>query len=412
MQKIKPYTQPSRKVFVATFEGRDGKRVTRSLGTDDELTAWCVANELRHLSWRNVEPGDKLALAFSPMAYRAWFGVDQPPGEEGNVDALKAQIASLSSELEKMTKRCAQLEDFKERYQSLSRGIEGARIEASRNSPTLAEVKKAYEKEVSTLARKGSANVTWFKRFSEFIGANVKVADIKPAKIIEFLRWDASEHKEPTRYARTRGTVSHFYSWCAIHHAIPSPMDQIPGQRQKAAKDIHWHSLEEAEEVLAGIDPYWRALVGCMAFAGLSAGEIRGLRRRDVTEIKGIKHLRVAATEDRDLKTHNRARTIGISPRLLPLLDARLKDIKGEDDPIFPPTVGVAKIWTPDGLTTHLGKHLPKGMDARSLRRTFGSLLIRSGKSAEEVAAAMGNTAAMVQKHYARIIGSEVDIDF
>ena len=73
MQRIKPYTPPNRNVFVATFEGRDGKRVTRSLGTDDELTALCVANELRHISWRNLEPGDKLALAFSPIAYRAWF---------------------------------------------------------------------------------------------------------------------------------------------------------------------------------------------------------------------------------------------------------------------------------------------------------------------------------------------------
>jgi len=412
MQRIKPYTPPNRNVFVATFEGRDGKRVTRSLGTDDELTALCVANELRHISWRNLEPSDKIALAFSPMAYRAWFGVDQPPGEKNNVDALKAQVASLTAELEKMTRRCAELEEFKELYQSLSRSIEGARIEASRKSPTLDAVQAAYTKEVSTLARKGSANVTWFKRFKEFIGGGVKIADITPAKIIEFLRADAVEHKEPTRYARTRGTVSHFYSWCAIHYAIPSPMDQIPGQRQKAAKDIHWHSLEEIEAALASLDPYWAAVVACMAYAGISAGELRGLRRRDVVEIRGAKHLRITATEDRELKTHNRARTIGISPRLIPLLDARLKDIKGEDDPIFPPTVGAAKIWTPDGFTTHLGKHLPEGMDARSLRRTFGSLLIRSGKSAEEVAAAMGNTAAMVQKHYARIIGSEVDIDF
>jgi len=55
---------------------------------------------------------------------------------------------------------------------------------------------------------------------------------------------------------------------------------------------------------------------------------------------------------------------------------------------------------------------LPPGMTAKSLRRTSGSLLLRSGKSPSEVAATMGNTVAMVQEHYARIIGAEVEVDF
>ena len=55
---------------------------------------------------------------------------------------------------------------------------------------------------------------------------------------------------------------------------------------------------------------------------------------------------------------------------------------------------------------------LPKGMNAKSLRRTFGSLLLRAGKSTAEVAAAMGNTEEIVRRHYARLLGSEVDVDF
>jgi hypothetical protein len=39
-------------------------------------------------------------------------------------------------------------------------------------------------------------------------------------------------------------------------------------------------------------------------------------------------------------------------------------------------------------------------------------LLIRSGKTTEQVAAAMGNTPAVVREHYARILGCEVDVDF
>jgi len=55
---------------------------------------------------------------------------------------------------------------------------------------------------------------------------------------------------------------------------------------------------------------------------------------------------------------------------------------------------------------------LPRGMTAKSLRRTFGSLLLRSGKTTAEVAAAMGNTEDVVREHYARILGCEVDVDF
>ena len=54
----------------------------------------------------------------------------------------------------------------------------------------------------------------------------------------------------------------------------------------------------------------------------------------------------------------------------------------------------------------------PKDIDCLLLRRTFGSLLIRSGHSTAEVAAAMGNTERIVRKHYARLLGKEIDIDF
>ena len=46
------------------------------------------------------------------------------------------------------------------------------------------------------------------------------------------------------------------------------------------------------------------------------------------------------------------------------------------------------------------------------MRRTFGSLLIPSGKTEVEVAAAMGSTPAVVRSSYARILGAEVDVDF
>ena len=89
--------------------------------------------------------------------------------------------------------------------------------------------------------------------------------------------------------------------------------------------------------------------------------------------------------------------------------------------------IGSADRWIVSTLSTALRGHaggsdlkrrppapalLPVGMNAKSLRRTFGSLLIRSGKSSAQVAAAMGNTEDVVREHYARILGCEVDVDF
>jgi hypothetical protein len=86
-----------------------------------------------------------------------------------------------------------------------------------------------------------------------------------------------------------------------------------------------------------------------------------------------------------------------------------------------------SELWLEDSLSKALRGHaggkdkrkrpptpglLPKGMNAKSLRRTFGSLLFRSGKSTAEVAAAMGNTEQVVRENYARILGCEVDVDF
>jgi integrase len=51
-------------------------------------------------------------------------------------------------------------------------------------------------------------------------------------------------------------------------------------------------------------------------------------------------------------------------------------------------------------------------MNAATLRHTFGSLLLRSGKTYAQVAAAMGNSESTVREHYARLGGHEVDVDF
>lgn len=196
---------------------------------------------------------------------------------------------------------------------------------------------------------------------------------------------------------------------------------------------------------------YWRALVGMLGFAGLQLAELIWLRRSDL-QISGDRaKIWVTTVDDAEvpglshaLKTGHRRRHVDVHARLLlPLLKNHVKHLRAGAVHLFPLPSGVrvrkrdknpgaAERWLMQSLSTMLRGHvgstvktakgelqrkptpglLPAGMNAKSLRRTFGSLLLRSGKSTAEVAAAMGNTEEIVRQHYARILGCEVDVDF
>ncbi len=417
-QKIKAYTLPGRQVYCATWHDlKTKKRVTRSLGTRDQERAESICSHMMILSSSGADKDSGLALAVPEMAYELWFGEPRRDLSGGvSREEDRAKIEDLQREVVRLKEELEIERGYRERYNHLSQSVEGQRIEAAKKSPTLDGVRDAYYLEVKTLSRGGTLHRTWFKRFAAKIGGDRKISSIKPGEIHEYIVTDAAKNKgEAARGKKQRALISRFFSWCAVEHGIPNPMDQVATLRVKAEKDIQWHSLEEIEAVLAGEpDIYWRAMIAILAFAGLSAHELRGLELKDVVELKGRRFLRVTPSAERGLKTHKRRRNVAISTRLAAILDEHLATLGDGCVYLFPAIAHKTRteIWHADTLTRHLGEHLPEGMNALSLRRTFGSLLIRSGKSAEEVSAAMGNSAAMVSAHYGRILGGEVEIDF
>jgi len=416
-QSISPYQPAGRVGFVCTFFAPSGKRVTRGLGTKSRAQAKMICMELENLSESAPMPQDAQAAGLvSPTAWRIWFGEAAPeaPGMMGNtLEQLRTQVLGLNSALIEARLELETLRPYVQMYEDLSRSIEGQRAIAAKNSPTLGEVRADYERSVASLSRGGSLHKTFIRRFIEQLGEDRKLVSIKPGEIQAYIAEDAKKHpREAIRPKKVRALASKFFGWCAVNHSIPNPMDRVPSQRIQADKDIQWHSLEEIEAVIRTQNVYWKALIGTLAYAGLSAHELRGLESKDVIESSGRRFLRIAPTDERRLKTAKRRRNVEISKRLAVLIDAHIA-AQGESRYLFPSSQrSRGEMWTDDSLTHHLGQHLPDGMDALSLRRTFGSLLIRSGKTAEQVAAAMGNSAAIVTRHYGRILGGEVEIDF
>ena len=428
--KTQPFLSPGRHTYNAPVTDWQGKRSNKSLGTKDVSEARAICRELNDLAKSQLMPDDSALSLVSPIAYRLFYNEekfikldDSSAPVTGPIDRGIANV--MLAELVALRKQVKELQGFKDRYEALSNSIEGRRLKAEEVSPTMAAVAAAYALDVANLSRKGSLHKTWFKRFSVHVGTDCKISAITPGQIAEYIQLDAAKHPgETIRTKKTRALVSRFFHWAAINHGVPNPMDQVPAPRIQGTRDIAWHTIEEVEAVLGKLPTYWRGLVAVLAYAGLSAHELRGLRREDLHEtksqakakgkraVKGLRFLRVTPHDKRSLKTSKRQRNVAISKRLAPILDAHLAELSQDSEYLFPALTGSGPMWKADTLTDCIGTWLPKGMTCLSLRRTFGSLLIRSGRTAEEVSAAMGNSPAMVHAHYARILGGEVEIDF
>lgn len=284
------------------------------------------------------------------------------------------------------------------------------------------------------------------------------------------------ETRKAGRRRAARVNLGRFLNWAARNWGYPSPMLAVPSvtksQVLRERGDIHWHTLDEVEQAIEAIPQrlalrwdhktgafvqreagagaadvaYWRALVAMLGYAGLQLAELAWLRVSDLEFMQDRGKVWITTVEDPEdpaerhsIKTHHRRREVDLHPvHLLPRLKAHLAAGNAGKTYLFPlPPVrrrrirgvagGSSERWLVQGLSGALRGHpggkdkrkrpptagiLSGDMNAKSLRRTFGSLLLRSGRSAAEVAAIMGNTESVVREHYARILGSEVRVNF
>ena len=166
-------------------------------------------------------------------------------------------------------------------------------------------------------------------------------------------------------------------------------------------------AARESEERFA--PEYFEALIATLAFAGLNLSELCFLRVSDLhfSADRSRAQLWVTTVEDtetldrHELKNENRRRHVDVHPRLLlPLLSAHIDGGRAGRVFLFPMPVKrkrrnwsrTDERWRENTLSTWLRGHpggdgrkatpglLPKGMNAKSLRRTFGSWPVMPGQ--------------------------------
>ena len=428
------------KTWYLRYIDEGGKRVKVSLKTRDKKMADYRRSKVEDLFELNAPAEDPRHINVDDIVYGIVYGHQKPavladPKEDlAHYEGMAKDsddeyiVAMLITENLNLKKEVKRLQGIEARMAMMLQKKEFRDMQAYERIPTTEEVMEAFVKSVRDLNRAGINYINLMHKFFEFIDFphDKKINEITPAQITEYLEEDSHVGKNPNlRWNKKRTELSKFFNWAARRWEYTSQIDTVAPRSKPAINDVHWHEVTEIESIIEKQNHYWAAIIATMAYAGLSAHELRGAYIDDIIIIKGHKMLRVTTHEERGLKSHKRTRNINIhNTLLLPRLDAYLDMRQNNSKFLFPSDTSGSEHWQQNTFSVHLngrkccGKKrammgiLPSGMDALSLRRTFGSLLIRSGKTEVEVAAAMGNSPEIVRKHYARILGGEVDIDF
>jgi integrase len=201
----------------------------------------------------------------------------------------------------------------------------------------------------------------------------------------------------PRRYNNVRSCLVSFFRWARTTGLVPDGLTAPERTHTKvlSASAVTIYTPKQFRALLAVAPPEWRLGIAVGGLAGLRTEEIAGLRWEDIK--LGRKLIEVRAEI---CKTGKR--------RLVPIVPALAKAIRtsepGEYDMVVPRERidnAVKRIRKAGGLWIKNG-----------LRHSFGSYRTAAVKSVGQVALEMGNSEAMVRKHYLEIVDSRAARDW
>jgi len=468
---VTPVLRTGTQYYVATFRDASGKRVCRGLGTPDMGSAQQICGSLvtlRTFGFPTI--GDiPPTLPIHSTAKRLYFDLEESVASESiddqspMVQANQLVLTFAQSEQERLlpfflelfTLRVTQerkeadydelrraLRDREAELAQLRNSMLAKAAEAGKNMPSIPECLEMFREHMESKTCEANAKIVCAeaRRFTAGLKDRRTLSEVTPVDMSGYLDRMTALGRPDKRASRRDGIrrrLSRLMNWAGKHWHFENPLRYVDAvsksELDREKGEIHYHTKAEVESALKRLpDDYWHAIVASLGYAGLQLAELCWLRTEDVNLKAGT--IRVTSVSEADsrhlLKTSHRERIINMHPKLLlPRLQKFAKDGHCGEKYFFamPVAMRVApdrERWLIDSLSTKLLGHnggkrrkpspalLPKGMNAKSLRRTFGSLLLRSGKKETEVAASMGNTPDVVRQHYAKIRGEEVKVNF
>lgn len=247
------------------------------------------------------------------------------------------------------------------------------------DSPKLADGAKKYLAHLASRKVKETRIIAMdLANFSE--GRRSRMSDITPADVAEYLDGLAVG---PRRYNNVRSNLAGWFRWARAVGLVPdattAPERVVPRKTENAPVAIY--TPDEFGEILLLSDEFQLA-VAIGGLAGLRSEEIYGLRWEDLKP----EHIEVRADT---AKTGNR-RLVPIQPSLKTWIAAS----QPQDGNMVAPRL------TFSVLQKRLKKRYGIKWVHNGLRHSFGTYRCGVTKNIAEVSYEMGNSPAMVKRHY------------
>ena len=420
----------SKTYVVNICKNSDGEEVkNKTLKTKCEKEAALICRDLDELHKLSFHYKNDSLFRFHPTAYEIFYGHPKPsfiiPNKgayvSGSVDINDSDdygyvIAKLIEKLKDVEKERDALREKAEIYDAWVKTKEGEMVEALRNIPDNEEILTQYQESQATVTPKTQQmNTSTVQKMLDHLKKK-PLPEISAKHIEDFLTYDSKDRSNPEkRWNRVYTRLTKFYNFLEKRWLPSNPMRQVSRKKVRTAdKILNHHTIEEVEKAIEGKELYWQCIISILGFQGLSAHELRALKANSIVDMKKGKALKIEKTDDIGLKTGKRTRYVLIhQKRVWPYLKDYLKTIPEEQEYLFPPThVSKYNHWETCQFGRYLKKHVPAGMNALSLRRSFANFMVQHNKSNNEGSAVMGNSAQVFEKHYGRLGGEDVIIDF
>jgi len=211
----------------------------------------------------------------------------------------------------------------------------------------------------------------------------------------------------PKTWNEYRGVLHRFCEWAAVSAGVVmpgkiNPATAVPTRKVDPPK-ITFLNLTQIREQLAALagHPQIQTMVAVYIYAGLRREELLWLTPADADLEHRVIHVRAKTVAGRSWRPKtNRNRKVSISAALFSYLQAYTSP--NETEWLFPSPEGCW--WNPDNFSYRLADLNRKaGLEwsCAEYRHTFGTQLAMAGRDERTIAELMGNSPAIVRRHYA-----------